>query len=213
VRLCRVFIIGILLSLSGCFIFDNVYDGSMPGIAFQVVVSGSPSYSGTYTWSSVHGAFEATVGGNQYFIYLWPTGEWCLSNLMSKGPLSGAVAYSAATYSALPPVNGANWNAVVSVIDDGMGGISGNAAGPGAPVTNGDTLQVAFRSTSPGGSAGYQWQRSYSSNFSSIEMVGTNSTYQTSSDTGKWIRVIVTPKDSTGAVLGTPVTSAPVRVN
>ena len=211
-RLCQALIIGALLSLSGCFVFDNPNDGPVPSVAFQIVVNGSP-YSGTYDWSPADGAFEATVLGNRYFIYLWSTGEWCLSNLMSKGPLSGAIAYSASAYSALPPINGANWNAVVSAIDDSMGGISGNAAGPGAPVTNGDTLQVAFSSTSPGGSARYQWQRSYYSDFISMEMLGTNNTYQTSSDTGKWIRVIVTPMDSTGTVLGTPVTSAPVRVN
>ena len=211
-RLCRVLIIGALLSLSGCFVFDNPYDGPMPNVAFQIVVSGSP-YSGTYVWSSADGAFEATVGENRYFIYLWSTGEWCLSTATTIVP-TGAFSHTTVTFAALPPVNGANWNAVVSVIDDSIGGISGQMAGPGAPVTNGDTLQVAFSSTSPGGSARYQWQRSYFSNFLSIEMAGTNSTYHTfSPDMGKWFRVIVTPMDSTGTVPGTPVTSAPVRVN
>jgi hypothetical protein len=81
-------------------------------------------------------------------------------------------------------------------------------------VSNGSILQVTFKASDPGNSATYQWERSDSAAFLSASAVGTGSpTYLTTvEDASKWIRVSVTPTDSTGTVQGTPVASQPVKV-
>jgi hypothetical protein len=74
------------------------------------------------------------------------------------------------------------------------------------------TLKVVFLASSLGNSATYQWQRSSSQSGDSPVLIGTGSTYtiQFPADSGKWIRVIITPTDSTGKIQGTPVVSGPV---
>lgn len=212
---CWVLLAAAIVCLSGCFLFDNPYDGPTPSASFQIVVN-SATYGGTYVWNSTDGAFEATVNGIQYFIFQ-SSGSWCLSTSLAKGPENGGIAHSLTPYAALPPTNvSTGWTppAVITAIDNSTGGVTGQAAGPDGPVAYGDLLQVGFSKTAPDGLATYQWERSSLVNFTSRQVVGTDSTYQTSTfDYGQWLRVIVTPLDSTGTVKGIAIASAPVRVN
>jgi hypothetical protein len=219
VKLCRALVIGALLSLSGCFVFDNPLDRSLPTVAFQIVVN-SATYGGTYAWSNASNAFTAKVNGTPYFIYLWPTGEWCLSDDPFKGPATGAFVWTITppTFTALPQNNGTSgWtpSSVITSVDGAAGGIRGESAGSYGKIYYPDTLRVTFVTSDPSNTATYTWERSLSESFYPSSVVGTNSsTYATSSlDQGNWIRVTLTPMDSTGTVTGTPVTSAPVLVN
>ncbi|MGO9310019.1 MAG: hypothetical protein ACLQDL_13475 [Spirochaetia bacterium] len=203
------------LCLSGCFVFDNPWDTSspLPGATFQIVVSSS-SYSGTYVWSPSDTAFEAMVGATRFYVYMDSSGYWCLGsvpNQVYNG--GGVVAHSQSTYGALPPTTVPGWtgSGVITAVDDSAGGVSAQGGSPSSPVSNGQTLQVAFLASSTGNGAAYQWVSSPSQDGSSATVVGTGSTY-TIQSSGQWIHVIVTPTDNTGRVQGTPVASQPVHV-
>jgi hypothetical protein len=123
----------------------------------------------------------------------------------STGPLFGT----------LPPQSSSGWSGsgtIISGINDIGGGISDQSDPPDGPIGSGGTLQVAFLASSSGDSATYQWQRSTTSSFDSPVLIGTGSTYtvQMGTDYHDWIRVIITPTDSTGTIQGTPVVSPPV---
>lgn len=200
------------LLLSGCFLFDNPFDtSSTPTATFQVVVKG-PSLAGTYVWSSPDNAYRTVIDGTPYFVYLDSEGgtwgvRWSVSpNAFSTSPAFGA----------LPPTSGSNWlpGGEIWSVDSSAGGISAQGQSPESIVTNGNTLLVAFKASDPRNSATYAWERSDAAAFLSVSAVGTGiPQYLTSgADAGKWIRVRVTPADSTGTYTGTPVVSQPVKV-
>jgi hypothetical protein len=205
-----------VLCITGCFVFDNPFDirsvgtSSTPTVTFQVVITG-PSLSGTYVWSSPDNAYKTMISGTPFFLYMDGGGVWGVKWSVSPN------AYSTYTsYSALPTASGSNWVPMGEIwtVDDSAGGISVQGSPPDSLVSNGSILQVTFKASDPGNSATYQWERSDSAAFLSASAVGTGSpTYLTTvEDASKWIRVSVTPTDSTGTVQGTPVASQPVKV-
>jgi hypothetical protein len=196
-----------VLCLTGCFVFNNPWDGAtLPGATFQIVVTSS-SYGGTYVWTPQDNAYEAPIGSTRSYVYMDASGFWHLAS-----PLGNVIASSTSPYGALPPTSGWTGSGVISGVDDSAGGVSAGGS-PGNPVSTGQILQVAFVASSPGNSATYQWVSSPLQNGSSATFLGTGSTYTIQlSDSARWIHVIVTPTDSTGRVQGTPVASQPVYV-
>ncbi len=89
-----------VLSLTGCFAFDNPYDKT-PAVTFQIVVQGGP-YAGTYVWSSTDGAYETTIGGTLCSVFMDSGGTWHLTygagNIVSSS--TGPYAYCT-----LPPTS------------------------------------------------------------------------------------------------------------
>src|SRR5208282_2518934 len=96
-----------VLCLAGCFVYNNPYDKT-PAAAFQVVVSSS-SYGGTYVWSSQDSAYEATVGGTPYYMYIDSSNYWCFANQLNQTHLS-SIASSLSQYGALPPTSPSGWS-------------------------------------------------------------------------------------------------------
>jgi hypothetical protein len=138
------------------------------------------------------------------------SGIWHLSGPNSIGT---NIANSLNSWGTLPPQFTTNWSGsgtIISSIDDSEGGISDQSDAPDGGISGG-TLQVAFLASSSNSSVTYQWQRSSTSSFDASVLIGTSSTYsvQFGTDHLQWIRVIITPTDSTG-VMGTPVASQPV---
>ena len=206
----------ILLCLAGCFVFDNPFDtSSMPTATFQIVIT-SIGYGGTYVWSPQDNAYESMVGSTRYYVYMDSNGYWCLGGVLNQVYTGGGViAHSTSSYAncALPPTTTSGWTGIISSIDDSAGGVYAQGQLPDTGVSTGSILQVVFLASSPGNSATYQWVRSPNQNCSPPTPLGTGSTYTIQSgDYAKWIRVIITPTDSTGKVQGTPVGSQPVRV-
>jgi len=207
-----------VLSLTGCFVYDSPYDRT-PSATLQIVVT-SNNYGGTYAWSPRDNAYEAMVGNTLYYVYMDSNGYWCLGAVLSQINTGGSVmARAPSTYAncGRPPTVAAGWtgSSVVSSVDDSEGGIHAGAS-PDSSVVNGSVLQAAFLASSPGNSATYRWVSSPNQNGSPSNLPSgpaSGSTYTIlSGDYAKWIRVIITPADSTGTIQGTPVTSQPVRV-
>ena len=197
--------------LSGCFAFNNPYENGVPGAQFQIVVSGT-SYAGTYVWNPQDLAYETAVGATLYYLYMDLSSYWCVSNSRATQHDSALGYYptaNAALPSSLP-----SWSPTAVGVDASRGGVCSVANPNGGTVGSSDTLQVLFINPFPGGSATYEWQRLSAENGTVLATIGTGSTYHISysNDSGKWIRVIVTPVDSTGRVIGTPTASQPVHV-
>jgi hypothetical protein len=196
-----------VLCLAGCFLFDNPWDtNSTPTATFQIVIS-SISYGGTYVWSPQDNAYEAMVGSTPCSVLMDSGGTWHLT--------SGGTVIASSTspaYRTLPPTSNSGWSgSIISGIDDSEGGICPQGGAPDGTVSSGMTLKVAFLASSLGNSATCQWQRSSSQSGDSPVPIGTGSTYTIQSgDYAKWIRVIITPTDSTGKIQGTPVVSGSV---
>ncbi len=195
-----------VLCLTGCFLFNNPWDGAtLPTATFQVVVS-SISYGGTYVWSSTDAAFEAPVGSSRSYVYMDSGGIWHLAS-----PQGNVLSSTSGGFDALPPTSGWTGSGTISAVDDSAGGVSVLGGSPSNPVANGQTLQVVFVASSPGNSATYQWIGSPNQSGVPPTLLWTGSTY-TILSSGQWIHVIVTPTDSTGKVQGTSVASQPVWV-
>ncbi|MGO9310020.1 MAG: hypothetical protein ACLQDL_13480 [Spirochaetia bacterium] len=197
------------LSLAGCFVFDSPYDRT-PSITQQIVVQAGSS-TGTYIWNPADSAYETTIGGVPCSVYIDSSGTWH----MTYGA-GNIVASSTGTYSTLPPTTPAGWSGTVAIssIDDSEGGVSIQGQSPDARITGANqVLQVAFTTSSPGNGATYVWQKSpiAKESFTSPVTVGTGNTYAIQdTDYSSWFRVIATPTDSTGTIVGTPVASQPV---
>jgi hypothetical protein len=209
-------LVATILPLTGCFVFDNQYGpgGSTPTAKFQIVVTGA-SYSGTYVWSAVDNAYSAVIGPTTYHVYMDGSGYWVLSYLYGQNHGVGTYATSP-VYAPQPVTSGANWSppGEISNIDDSTGGICRTSGAPDSPVLVGNTLQVTFKASDPQNLVTCQWERSASAAWPFSALIGTGSTYTiTSADLNFWIRVIITPTDSTGAMVGSPVSSPPVHVN
>jgi hypothetical protein len=200
------------MCLAGCFAFNNPWDtNSLPTAAFQIVVHGG-LYAGTYVWSSGDNAYEAAVGSARYYIHM-SSGLWWLAGPDSIGT---SIAYSTSSYGALPPTSNVGWSpsGKLSTLDDSVGGISEQGGYPDGVISYGQTVHVTFKASDLGNSTTYQWERSSLQTGGSPIPNETGSTYTTQSgDSAKWIRVLITPIDSTGTIKGTPVVSPPVRVN
>ena len=216
-------LVATLLCLAGCFAFDNPYDlggpspipPPLPKAEFQIVLT-SVAYSGTYVWSSVDNAYSAVIGSTTYHVYMDTNGYWVLSYLYNWNHSSGGVYATTPTYGAQPVTSGVSWSPSGTVlnVDDSAGGICSMPVAPDSPVLVGNTLQVTFKASDPLNQATYQWEKSSSSAFLSTAPIGTASTYVVqSADLNFWIRVIVTPTDPTGVLIGSPVSSPPVYVN
>src|SRR5271157_2484501 len=196
-----------VLCLAACFDFNKTFDPP-PTVTFQIVISSTnPNYGGTYVWTSQDQAYEAVILGGRYYVYMDGSGIWHLSGPNSIG--ASIASSTSPAYGTLPPASTSRWSGsgmIISAIDDSEGGISDQSDAPDGPVAG--TLQVS----SSGNSATYQWQRSSTSSFDSSVLIGTGSTYtvQMGTDYHQWIRVIVTPTDSTGTIQGTPVVSQAV---
>jgi len=211
-----VALVAIVLCLAGCFVFDNPYDlsSSPPTAKFQIVVT-SIAYSGTYVWSSVDNAYSAVIGPTTYHVYMDGSGYWVLSYLYGQNHGVGTYATSP-IYAAQAVASGTNWSPPGEIlnVDDSAGGICSTPSAPDSPVIVGNTLQVIFKASDPQNGATYQWERSASPAWPSSVLIGTGSTYTvTPFDLNLWIRVVITPTDGTGVVVGSPVPSPPVRVN
>jgi hypothetical protein len=204
----------VMLSLNSCFIFDNPFDsGSRSVFAFPIVIT-SANYGGTYVWNAEDAAYEATVDGTPYFVLMDPSGTWCLA-LAPNDTYSSAISYTLSpTYRALPATSSSSWYVpVLTSVDVSSGGISAASKLPDSTVSVGDTLQVSFASTIPGSSATYQWLGSSSAGMTSPTVLGTGSTYYVPNGTYSWIRVVITPRDGAGNVIGPPATSPSVRLS
>jgi hypothetical protein len=198
-----------LMSLSGCFVFNNLYDKT-PAASLQIVVQGG-AYAGVYVWNSKDNAYETTIAGIPSSVYMDSGGTWHLT----YG--AGVVASSTSTYAdcTLPPTTSSGWSSpVLSSVDDSEGGISMQGLPPDSQIVGPPPpqfLQVAFQASSPGNRATYQWQKSPDETFQNSVPIGNGSTYSIQSgDYGHWFRVIITPTDSSGAIQGSPVASQPV---
>ena len=198
-----------IVCLTGCFVFDKTFDTiSQPVITFQIVVHGGP-YAGTYVWNAQNSAYEGMVGSTRFIISMDVGGVWHMKDGMSNN-----IASSIILYGALPPTTSSGWSPAdrFTSVDDGAGGVSGTT--PDGIVSYGQTVGVTFSLSDPGARIAYQWQRAFSLSAGFSILPWTGSTYVIQSgDYGKWIRVIVTPSDATGTVMGTPVVSPPVRVS
>ena len=195
------------LCLAGCFLFDNPFDNP---VTFQIVITSSAGYSGTYVWSSDLRAYETMIGGVPYYVYMDSFGYWCIADQLNLSYSTIGIPHSVGQYGALPPSASSEWTSSIDGIDDATGGITAYSKSPGSTVSIGDTLQVGFM---PGGSATYQWQGSSVANGTSWVSLGTGSTYDIPSSHTLWIRVTITPTDSTGRTKGAPSISPPVRVS
>ena len=203
-----------VLCLAGCFVFNNLYDKT-PAATFEIVVS-STNYGGTYVWNSQDYAYEATVGGTRYYVYIDSSNYWCLANQLNQTYNSGSIAHSISKFGTLPPTSGLGWSSTITGIDDSVGGVSVQGGAPDGGIPGG-TLQVSFLASNPGNSATYQWQRSstseQSSSYSPING-GNSSTYLLQPGPGNdyqhWVRVTIMPTDSTGTIQGIAVVSQPV---
>jgi len=199
-----------VLCLAGCFVFDNPYDtSSIPTATLQIAVT-SNNYGGTYVWSSQDNAYEAVVGNTLCSVYMDSGGTWRLT----YGTGNIVASSTNPNYGTLPPT--LSWSGsgtIISSIDDSEGGIYVMTKLPDGRIPPaGGTLQVVFLASNPGNGATYQWQRSLNQSFDSPVPIGNLSTYtlQFGLDYMRWIRVIITPTDSTGRIQGTPVVSQPV---
>ena len=202
------------LILSGCFLFNNPYD-TTPTISFQIAVT-SALYGGTYVWNPTDNAYEATVGGSRYYVYLDSLGRWCLGSILNQ-VYTGAVCYAATPpFMALPLATGTYWTLSdkLTSINDSAAGISAQGSQPDAPVIHTQVLQVAFQTSPAASAATYQWLSSNNQAGSPNTVLGTGSTYpMTVPDKFTWIRVVVTPTDGAGNAVGSAVTSPPVYVS
>ena len=201
----------LILSLAGCFVYDNPVDtGIPPSATYQVVISG-PGYDGTYEWIAMDSAYEAMVGGTTYYVYQDASFYWILATALNQSH-GGSIPSSVNPGGALPPTTVAGWSSVITAVDDSAGGICLFSGPPDSPVTVGNILKVTFTASDSVASATFEWLMSTDYAGLSSVTVGTNSTYTVAgSDLSKWIRVIVTPTDSSGRK-GTPAVSQPVRV-
>jgi len=201
-----------VLILAGCFVYDNPVDTGIPPTAtFQIVVT-SVGYDGTYVWNSMDSAYEAMVGGTTYYVYQDSGFFWILASALNQSHTGGCIASSVNPKGALPPTTNSGWSSAIAV-DDSAGGICLQSGSPDSPVAVGDILKVAFMASETGNGATYKWLTSIDYAGLSPVTVGTNSTYIVQlSDSGLWIRVVVTPTDSTGKRKGTPEVSQPVRI-
>jgi hypothetical protein len=194
-----------VLCFCSCFDFNKTFPPP-PAAGYQIVIS-SGSYGGTYAWSPKDGAYEAVILGERYYVYMDGGGIWHLSgpNSMSSVIANSTTPY----YGTLPPQSSSRWSNIISGIDDSEGGVSVQTSAPDMPIGSGGTLQVGFLTSSSKNSANYQWQKSVTSTFDFPALVGTGSTYTLnfSTDYHYWFRVVITPTDSTGTILGTPVVS------
>ena len=187
-----------------------------PTATFQIVIS-STNYGGTYIWNPLDSAYEAIVGGARYYVYTDSSNYWCFASQLNQTYNTGSIAYSLSINGTLPPRFGSGWSgagAIIAGIDDSEGGICLLVGPPDGTLSPGAALQVVYLASNLGDSATCQWQRSSSSLKSSFDpptsiWTGSICTLQ-SGDYARWIRVIITPIDSTGTIPGTPVVSQPV---
>jgi hypothetical protein len=203
------------ICLCGCFVFDNPVESGgstsaptpTPTVTFQVVVASDSGYGGTYVWNPTSNAYETMLGGTTGSVYMDSYGIWRLS-------ASGPFAQAFPTFAALPPTAGASWTTGVTSVDDSAGGISAVGFPPDAPISRTQTLQVSFLASNPQNGATFQWTSSSAVTGTAETVLGSARTLQlTSADFQTWIRVIITPTDSTGTIKGTPVVSPPVKVS
>jgi hypothetical protein len=206
-------LIAAVLALAGCFVYDNPFDTGIPPTATLQIVVTAAGYDGTYEWNSMDSAYEAIVGSTMYYVYLDADCYWILANGLNQSHTGGCIASSVSQYGALPATTLSGWSGVISAVDDTAGGVCLQPGSPDSPVTVGSTLKVVFVASETGNGATYKWLRSIDYAGLIAVTVGTDSTYTVqSSDVSRWMRVIVTPTDSTGKRKGTPVVSQPVWV-
>jgi hypothetical protein len=219
----------LVLCLAACFVFDNPIENAVPHspttppptptpttptAAFQIVVA-SNYYGGTYVWSPPDSAYRVMRGSTPFYVFMDSSGYWCQTYVRSHDHTNSNYWSTSSLFGALPPTTAGGWtpSGEISSVDVSAGGISAQGGPPDSPVTPPQRLQVTFLPSSPGNSATYQWTSSTNSVGTSQTLLGTDSTYLLSpGDSLHWIRVIVTPTDSTGTVKGTPVVSPPVMV-
>jgi hypothetical protein len=207
----------LLFALAGCFVFDNPYD-RLPSASFRIVVT-SASYGATYEWNQAagsNGAFKSSGSGTTYYFYRDPSDrKWYLSD-GADAPSETMTMASSTAGTALPPPSGSGWTppSVISSIDDSAGGIWGNGI-PTYTVGNGCSLQVHYVKSDLTDTAGFQWQSAAGPAGAWADIVNANGdTFNTATTyPNMYIRVLVTPKDATGSVSGTPAASPPVFVN
>jgi len=203
-----------ILFLASCFNFNNPYENGIPATQFQIVLA-SPQYGGTYIWNPQDSAYETTVGGTPYYVYMDSEGFWCLAAALGETHYSPPIDYSSTIHLTLPPTNASGWHtaSVLTSVDDSAGGVSVQGSPPSQAPVVGNTLQVAFVISNASDEVTFQWQSSATQEGSSLPLSDTGSTYVIQSfDSTHWISVVITPMDSTGTVKGTPVTSQSVYV-